>query len=84
LCKKHKICFIVDAAQSAGILPMKLSDGINIICTAGHKGLYSPFIYAQLFLCSVFSMRVVYKCCTPSLHIYIQLFMHLVHVRLFR
>jgi selenocysteine lyase/cysteine desulfurase len=39
VCKKHKICFIVDAAQGAGVIPLKLSDGINIICTAGHKGL---------------------------------------------
>lgn len=42
LCKKYKICFIVDGAQGCGILPIKLSDGINIICTAGHKGLYGP------------------------------------------
>jgi len=39
LCKARNICFILDAAQGAGIIPMKLSDGINIICTAGHKGL---------------------------------------------
>ena len=42
LCRKHNICFIVDAAQGAGILPVKLSDNINIICAAGHKGLYGP------------------------------------------
>jgi len=42
LCKARNICFILDAAQGAGIIPMKLSDGINIICTAGHKGLYGP------------------------------------------
>ena len=40
LCKKHNICFIADGAQACGILPIKLSDGINILCTAGHKGLY--------------------------------------------
>ena len=39
VCKKHGICFILDAAQGAGVLPLKLEDGINIICTAGHKGL---------------------------------------------
>ncbi|MCL2077613.1 MAG: aminotransferase class V-fold PLP-dependent enzyme [Oscillospiraceae bacterium] len=42
LCRARGICFIIDAAQSAGIIPHKLSDGINIICTAGHKGLYGP------------------------------------------
>jgi len=39
ICRKHNICFILDAAQGAGVLPMTLSDGINIICAAGHKGL---------------------------------------------
>lgn len=36
------ICFIVDAAQGAGTLPLRMSDGINILCAAGHKGLYGP------------------------------------------
>ena len=42
ICRRNGICFIVDAAQGAGVLPIKLSDGINIICAAGHKGLYGP------------------------------------------
>lgn len=42
LCRDKGICFIVDAAQGAGVLPLRLSDGINIICAAGHKGLYGP------------------------------------------
>ncbi len=40
LCKEHNICFIADGAQACGILDIKMSDGINILCTAGHKGLY--------------------------------------------
>lgn len=40
LCRKHNICFIADGAQVCGILPVKMSDGVNILCTAGHKGLY--------------------------------------------
>ena len=42
ICRRRGICFIVDAAQGAGVLPIKLSDGVNIICAAGHKGLYGP------------------------------------------
>lgn len=42
LCKKRNICFIVDAAQGAGVLPLKMDSGINILCAAGHKGLYGP------------------------------------------
>lgn len=40
LCREHNICFIADGAQACGLLDIKLSDGINILCTAGHKGLY--------------------------------------------
>ncbi len=40
LCQKRGICMIADGAQACGILPVTLADGINILCTAGHKGLY--------------------------------------------
>lgn len=40
LCQEHNICFIADGAQGCGVIPIDLSDGINILCTAGHKGLY--------------------------------------------
>lgn len=42
LCRKHNICLIADCAQAAGVIPLSLSDGINIICAPGHKGLYGP------------------------------------------
>lgn len=42
LCRKHGICFIADGAQACGVIPVSLSDGINILCTAGHKSLYGP------------------------------------------
>lgn len=43
MCKEKNITFIVDAAQSAGILPINIKDmNIDILCTAGHKGLYGP------------------------------------------
>lgn len=40
LCQDRGICFILDVAQAAGTIPIKLGGGINIICGAGHKGLY--------------------------------------------
>ena len=40
LCRRHGLCFVADGAQACGILPVQLSDGINILCCAGHKGLY--------------------------------------------
>lgn len=42
LCKKHNICYIGDASQVSGVLPVTLADGFNFICTSGHKGLYGP------------------------------------------
>lgn len=43
LCYKHNIKFIVDAAQSAGILPIHMEQyKISILCFSGHKGLLGP------------------------------------------
>ncbi len=42
ICRRHGVCFIADGAQLCGIKDVKLSDGINILCTAGHKSLYGP------------------------------------------
>lgn len=42
LCKNKKIPMIVDAAQTAGVLPVEVGKDADIICTAGHKGLYGP------------------------------------------
>lgn len=39
----HGIPFAVDAAQSAGILPINMQEeNINFLCLPGHKGLYGP------------------------------------------
>lgn len=42
LCRERGICFIGDASQAAGVIPLKLSDGFSILCMSGHKGLYGP------------------------------------------
>lgn len=43
LCKKYGVPFIVDAAQSAGILPVNLRRlGAEFIAMPGHKGLLGP------------------------------------------
>ena len=42
-CRRHGIRFIVDAAQSAGHLPISIADDcIDVLCLPAHKGLYSP------------------------------------------
>lgn len=43
LCRKYKVPFVVDAAQSAGMLPISLKDwGAAFIAMPGHKGLLGP------------------------------------------
>ena len=43
ICKKYQLPLILDAAQSAGVIPIDLSRYDNtIICFTGHKGLYGP------------------------------------------
>lgn len=43
LCRRHGILFCVDAAQSAGILPINMEeDCIDLLCMPGHKGLLAP------------------------------------------
>lgn len=43
LCKQYGVPFIIDAAQSAGMLPVKLKSlGANFIAMPGHKGLLGP------------------------------------------
>lgn len=42
IAKRYSIPFIVDAAQTAGIFDIKIKRDADIICCAGHKGLYGP------------------------------------------
>jgi cysteine desulfurase family protein len=41
ICQERGVCFIADSAQASGIIPINLkADNINVLCSAGHKGLY--------------------------------------------
>ena len=43
MCRLYEIPFCVDAAQTAGAVPVSLAESpIDFLCTAGHKGLYGP------------------------------------------
>ena len=51
LCRKKKVPFCVDAAQSAGILDVNMQKmKIDFLCIPGHKGLYGP-MGVGLMLC---------------------------------
>ena len=43
LCQRHRLLFIVDAAQTAGLLPIDVKECfIDALCFTGHKSLYGP------------------------------------------
>jgi cysteine desulfurase family protein len=42
LCKSRGVCFVLDAAQGGGVLPIKVGGGVNFVCCSGHKSLYGP------------------------------------------
>ena len=43
LCKRRRLIFALDCAQSAGIFPVNMEkDGVDIICAPSHKGLFGP------------------------------------------
>lgn len=42
-CRKHNLFFIVDAAQTAGTVPINMAEmNIDVLCFTGHKGLLGP------------------------------------------
>lgn len=42
-CEAHELYLIIDASQTAGVVPIDLSDGkIAAVCFTGHKSLYGP------------------------------------------
>ena len=43
ICKKHHLLFLVDASQTAGIIPIDVQKmKISVLCFTGHKGLLGP------------------------------------------
>lgn len=51
MCRKRNLIFIVDAAQSAGVIPIDMDKcGISALCVPGHKGLYGSMGTGALLL----------------------------------
>ena len=43
ICHRHHVIVVLDAAQTAGVLPIDMQAlGIDILCFTGHKSLYGP------------------------------------------
>lgn len=42
-CRAHGLAFVLDASQTAGLLPIDMeTQGISVVCFTGHKSLYGP------------------------------------------
>ncbi len=62
ICKKHSINFILDTAQSAGLLDCDIEKlGVDILCFTGHKSLYGPTGVGGIVLSKDFLARNNFK-----------------------
>ena len=69
LCARRGIPLIIDASQSAGILPLDLTkrSGTAFVCMPGHKGLYGPQGTGILLCCKDLPLYSVLEGGTGSL-----------------
>ena len=57
-CRKRGILFIVDASQTAGVVPIDVkSMNIDVLCFAGHKGLYGMQGTGGIYVASYVPIR---------------------------
>lgn len=67
LARDRGIIFIVDAAQSAGILPIDVKRmNIDFLCMPAHKGLFAPMGLGVLVVCSDIPLETVIEGGTGS------------------
>ena len=67
LCREYGLIFIADGAQGCGLLPVTLRDGIRLLCTAGHKGLYGVMGTGMLLTDGTVPLRPLMQGGTGSL-----------------
>ncbi len=61
VCKKHKLIFLVDGAQSGGHKEIDMQKmNINLLAIAGHKGLYAPQGIGALLINGVTVSPLIY------------------------
>ena len=66
ICSRKGVPLIIDAAQGAGVLPLKVGNGISLICCAGHKGLYGPMGTGLLVSDGSYTLRTLIEGGTGS------------------
>ena len=56
ICARHKIAFVLDAAQTAGHIPVDFGAfGLSALCVPGHKGLLGPSGIGALLITDTFA-----------------------------
>lgn len=67
IARKHKVVVLVDAAQSAGLLPIDVVDmGIDLMAFPGHKGLLGPQGTGGLYISPSIELETLYEGGTGS------------------
>ena len=67
LCRFYGVLFCLDAAQSAGVIPIDIEDiGADYVCVPGHKGLYGPMGTGALLINSDTIPKSLYQGGTGS------------------
>lgn len=52
IAKRHGLLFVVDASQTAGLIPIDVQKmHIDVLCFTGHKGLYGPQGTGGIYVC---------------------------------
>lgn len=66
--RENKICFLVDGAQTAGIIPIDVEKfKIDLLAGAGHKSLYGPTGTGFLYVRETIKLRPLYRGGTGSI-----------------
>lgn len=59
ICARHHIAFVLDAAQTAGHLPIDFEAfGLSALCVPGHKGLLGPSGIGALLITAAFANQL--------------------------
>lgn len=56
-CRAHDLLLMVDAAQTAGLLPIDVEEGVDLLLLPGHKSLYGPPGIGALYASPRVSLR---------------------------
>jgi cysteine desulfurase family protein len=52
VCREHGVLFAIDAAQTAGLIPIDVATmNIDVVCFTGHKSLFGPSGTGGMYIC---------------------------------